>query len=45
MQPLNGTRIGKDFEILHQLLSLYGFKNFTFVGPDIVSTKDNLFPE
>ena len=31
---LNGTRIGKDFVILHNVLSQYNFTNFTFVGPD-----------
>ena len=31
---LNGTRIGKDFRILHKLLTQYIFTNFTFVGPD-----------
>ena len=31
---LNGTRIGKDFRILHKLLTQYNFTNFTFVGPD-----------
>ena len=31
---LNGTRIGEDFRILHELLTQYKFTNFTFVGPD-----------
>ena len=31
---LNGTRIGKDFALLHNALSQYNFSKFTFVGPD-----------
>ena len=34
---LNGTRIGQDFVILHNLLSQYNFTKFTFVGPDSAS--------
>ena len=31
---LNGTRIGRDFVILHNVLSQYNFTKFAFVGPD-----------
>ena len=31
---LNVTRIGRDFVILHNVLSQYNFTKFTFVGPD-----------
>ena len=44
---LNGTRIGKDFRILHKLLTQYNFTNFTFVGPDSggVRSQHGLFSE
>ena len=44
---LNGSRIGKDFRILHQLLIEYNFTNFTFVGPDSASvhSENGLFSE
>ncbi len=35
VQDLNGTQIGKDFQVLHKLLSLYNFTNYKLVGPDI----------
>ncbi len=35
VQDLNGTQIGKDFQVLHKLLTLYNFTNYKFVGPDI----------
>ena len=37
---LNGSRIGEDFLILHNLLKRYNFTSCTFVGPDSANVDD-----
>ncbi len=34
---MNGTQIGEDFKVLHELLKQYNFTDFIFVGPDLAN--------